>query len=47
MPLLRLLQDCSTPLHCASWNGHPEVVAQLLAAGADMGVSTKLVRPPL
>lgn len=28
--------DGSTPLHCATWKGHPEVVALLLAAGADV-----------
>jgi ankyrin repeat protein len=28
--------DGSTPLHCASWKGHPAVVAVLLAAGADV-----------
>ena len=27
-------QDGSTPLHCAAWKGHQEVVAALLAAGA-------------
>jgi ankyrin repeat protein len=27
--------DGSTPLHCAAWKGHPEVVAFLLSAGAD------------
>ena len=25
--------DGSTPLHCAAWKGHPEVVALLLSAG--------------
>jgi ankyrin repeat protein len=28
--------DGSTPLHCASWKGHPEIVAILLKAGADV-----------
>ena len=28
--------DGSTPLHCATWKGHPEVVKALLAAGADV-----------
>lgn len=27
--------DGSTPLHCAAWKGHREVVAFLLSAGAD------------
>ena len=27
--------DNSTPLHCACWKGHQEVVALLLKAGAD------------
>lgn len=29
-------KDGSTPLHCAVWKGHQQVVAQLLAAGADV-----------
>jgi ankyrin repeat protein len=29
-------KDGSTPLHCACWKGHPEAVAILLAAGADV-----------
>lgn len=29
-------KDGSTPLHCATWKGHPEVAAVLLAAGADV-----------
>ena len=29
-------RDGSTPLHCATWKGHAEVVALLLKAGADV-----------
>jgi ankyrin repeat protein len=29
-------KDGSTPLHCAAWKGHHEVVAFLLTAGADV-----------
>ena len=29
-------KDGSTPLHCATWKGHAEVVALLLQAGADV-----------
>jgi tankyrase len=28
--------DGSTPLHCATWKGHPEVVKALLTAGAEV-----------
>jgi len=28
--------DGSTPLHCATWKGHLEVVAYMLKAGADV-----------
>ena len=28
--------DGSTPLHCATWKGYPDVVAALLDAGADV-----------
>ena len=28
--------DGSTPLHCATWKGHPDVVALLLKLGADV-----------
>jgi ankyrin repeat protein len=28
-------KDGSTPLHCAAWKGHPEVIEFLLGAGAD------------
>jgi len=30
--------DGSTPLHCATWKGHHDVVAFLLEAGADVNV---------
>ncbi len=29
-------KDGSTPLHCAAWNGHADVAAILLDAGADI-----------
>ena len=28
--------DGSTPLHCATWKGHPEIVSLLLHSGADV-----------
>lgn len=31
-------KDGSTPLHCAVWKGHQQVVAFLLQAGADVNV---------
>jgi ankyrin repeat protein len=30
-------KDGSTPLHCAAWKGHVEVVRVVLDAGADIG----------
>ena len=33
--------DGSTPLHCAVWKGHPEVVAFLLNAGADVNTHNR------
>jgi ankyrin repeat protein len=33
--------DDSTPLHCAAWKGHIEVVHLLLMAGADVNLHNK------
>lgn len=33
--------DGSTPLHCATWKGHPDVVALLLEAGADVNAQNQ------
>jgi len=33
--------DGSTPLHCASWKGHPSVVEALLKRGADVHATNK------
>lgn len=33
--------DGSTPLHCATWKGHPEVVALLIKSGADVNAQNK------
>ena len=33
--------DGSTPLHCASWKGHPEVAALLLDHGADVNAKNQ------
>lgn len=33
--------DGSTPLHCATWKGHREIVALLLDAGADVNAQNK------
>jgi ankyrin repeat protein len=31
--------DGSTPLHCATWKGHSEVVALLLSSSADLNAT--------
>jgi ankyrin repeat protein len=33
--------DGSTPLHCATWKGHTDVVALLLNAGADVNAENQ------
>ena len=33
--------DDSTPLHCAAWKGHVEVVKALLDAGADINAKSR------
>ena len=33
--------DGSTPLHCATWKGHTEMVAFLLKAGADVNAHNR------
>lgn len=34
-------KDGSTPLHCAAWKGHAEVVVLLLEAGADVNAHSQ------
>ena len=34
-------KDGSTPLHCAAWKGHQQVVALLLKAGADVNAQNE------
>ena len=34
-------KDGSTPMHCAVWKGHPQVVALLLKAGADVNAQNE------
>lgn len=36
-----LLINGSTPLHCATWKGHQEIVAFLLDAGADVNAQNR------
>jgi len=33
--------DGSTPLHCATWKGHPDAVKALLEAGADVNAANQ------